>query len=122
MFRNAVSYAQIADGIKFIDNNIDDGAGYADAINGASKADPNQPGEVLAKAAVNATPYIDDVNCEAVYNSDTKQFDYHFHHVFLPASRTGCGRAGVLAFFDVTKGATFGNTVQYLYNPKVGAN
>lgn len=51
----------------------------------------------------------------------TKQFDYHYGH-FLPTSRTPCGQAAVLAFFNVTKSATFGNTVQYLYNPKVGAS
>jgi hypothetical protein len=67
--------AQIADGIKFIDNNINNGAGYADAINETSNADTNQPAEVIVKAAVNAQPHIDDVNCGAVYNSDTKQFD-----------------------------------------------
>jgi hypothetical protein len=67
--------AQIADGIQFIDNNINNGAGYADAINETSNADTNQPAEVIVKAAVNAQPHIDDVNCGAVYNSDTKQFD-----------------------------------------------
>jgi len=113
--------AQIADGIKFIDNKIPDGAGYADAINGVNNADSSQPAEVLVKTAINAQPHIDNVNCEAVYNSDTKQFDYQFPH-FLPASRTPCGQAGVLAFFNLTKSATFGNTVQYLYNPKVGAS
>jgi hypothetical protein len=113
--------AQIADGLKFIDNNINDGAGYADAINGANKADPNQPAEVLVKAALNVTPHVTNVNCNAVYNSDTKQFDYQAS-VFLPATRNPCGQAGVLAFFNVTKNATFGNTVSYLYNPKVGAN
>lgn len=113
--------AQIADGIKFIDNHIVDGAGYADAINGVNNPDSNQPAEVLVKAAINAQPHIDDVNCDAVYNSDTKQFDYHFGH-FLPTSRTHCGQAAVLAFFNLTKSATFGNTVQYLYNPKVGAS
>jgi hypothetical protein len=113
--------AQIADGLKFIDNNIDDGAGYADAINGANKADPNQPAEVLVKAALNVTPHVTNVNCNAVYNSDTKQFDYQAS-VFLPATRNLCGQAGVLAFFNVTKNATFGNTVSYLYNPNLGAS
>jgi hypothetical protein len=113
--------AQIADGIKFIDNNINNGAGYADAINETSNADTNQPAEVIVKAAVNAQPHIDDVNCGAVYNSDTKQFDYHYPH-FLPAGRTTCGQAAVLAFFNLTKTATFGNTVQYLYNTKVGSS
>jgi hypothetical protein len=113
--------AQIADGLKFIDNNIDDGAGYADAINEANKADSNQPAEVLVKAALNVTPHVTNVNCNAVYNSDTKQFDYQAS-VFLPATRNPCGQAGVLAFFNVTKNATFGNTVSYLYNPNLGAS
>jgi len=113
--------AQIADGIAFIAADISDGSGYADAINGVNGADPNKPAEALVKAAINAQPHIDDVNCVAVYNSDTKQFDYQFGH-FLPATRIRCGQAGVLAFFNLTKSATFGNTVQYLYNPKVGAS
>ncbi len=70
---------------------------------------------------MNATPHVENVDCDAVYNSDTKQFDYQAG-VFLPATRNPCGQAGVLAFFNVTKNATFGNTVSYLYNPKVGAN
>src|SRR5215469_14439969 len=88
--------AQIADGIKFIDNNINDGAGYADAMNGTNGADPNQPAEVLVKAAMNAQPHINKVNCIAVYNSDTKQFDYQPGH-FLPTILNPCGQAGVLA-------------------------
>lgn len=113
--------AQIADGIKFIDNNIVDGAGYADAINGVNNANSNQPAEVLVKAAINVQPQIDDVNCVAVYDSDIKQFKYNYGH-FLPASLHSCGQLGVLNFFNLTKNATFGNTVQYLYNPKVGAS
>lgn len=111
---------QIADGLTFI-GKINDGDGYADAIKKTNSPDTSQPAEVLVKTAMNATPHIENVDCDAVYNSDTKQFDYQ-PSVFLPATRNPCGQAGVLAFFNVTKNATFGNTVSYLYNPKVGAN
>jgi hypothetical protein len=121
MDTNKYTAAQIAQGIKFIDNNINDGASYADAISGVNNPDSNQPAEVLVKSAINVTPHIDDIDCNAVYNSDTKQFDYRYG-LFLPASHHSCGQAGVLNFFNVTKSATFGNTVQYLYNPKVGAS
>lgn len=110
---------QIADGIKFIDNHINDGDGYADAISGVANPNTDQPAEVIVKEAVNTEPHVDDPNCIAVYNSTTKQFDFKFRNVF-PASNNPCGQAGVLAFFNVTKSATFGNTMQYLYNPKVG--
>jgi hypothetical protein len=113
--------AQIADGFTFIAQHIPDGSGYADAIKGVDSPDTSKPAEVLVKTAMNATPHVENVTCDAVYNSDTKQFDYQAS-VFLPATRTPCGQAGVLAFFNVTKNATFGNTVSYLYNPKVGAN
>jgi hypothetical protein len=112
---------QISDGLTFIGQNISDKDGYADAIKKTNSANPNEPAEVLVKAAMNATPHVSNVDCDAVYNSDTKQFDYQAS-TFLPATRNPCGQAGVLAFFNVTKNATFGNTVSYLYNPKVGAN
>jgi hypothetical protein len=111
---------QIADGLTFIDN-IGEGDGYADAIKKTASPDTSHPAEVLVKAAVNATPHVENVDCDAVYNSDTKQFDYQAS-VFLPATRNLCGQAGVLAFFNVTKNATFGNTVSYLYNPNLGAS
>jgi hypothetical protein len=113
----------IADGLDYIEE-LTDGDSYADAIEEMTNDNPdpkNEPAKALVKSVINALPHIDDVNCDAIYNSDTKQFDYHYGH-FLPASLTPCGQAAVSAFFNVTKNATFGNTVQYLYNPKVGAS
>lgn len=112
--------AQISDGLAFV-HTLPDGASYADAIDAFRSADPTKPAQVIVKEAVGLEPHVDDVACEAVYDSDAKQFDYK-PPLFLPATRTKCGDAGVQAFFNVTKTATFGNTVQYLYNPTGGTS
>jgi hypothetical protein len=111
---------QISDGLTFV-RRIDNGAGYADAKAKVDSADSTKPAEVLIKSAINAVPHVANPTCKAVYNAEEKRFDYTFDH-FLPATTTVCGQDGVQAFFNVTKSATFGNTVQYLYNPNQGTN
>lgn len=102
---------------------IDDGDGYADAIKDITdrKPDLTKPLIALINSAVNATPQVPSTDCVATYDPTTKQLDYQVL-TFLPAARTKCGSDSVQQFFLVRKSATFGNTVQYLYNPNQGTN
>lgn len=110
---------------------IDDQSGYPDAIEKLGLKQPNatsDPLGALAWSAVNATPQVKRPDCYAYFDGKTKQLEYSFNH-FLPATGadSACGDGGVLGFFNIAKtsslgNTTFGNSLQYLYNPNLGTN
>jgi len=102
---------------------INDGDGYSDAIVDLTnaKADITKPLLALVVSSVNAPVQIANNTCVAVFDGAKKQFNYNYKH-FLPATRTNCGDDGVYQFFNLSSMTTYGNTVQYLFNPNLGTN
>jgi hypothetical protein len=120
--KDSSTTSALMDALVYIDS-IPDGANYQDAIAEVKANAPqkDKPLEQLVSDAINAKAQIPSTNCKAVYSSTNKQFYYQWQS-FLPATRTNCGDDGVLSFFNVAKNATFGNTLQYLYDPNLGVN